>query len=356
MSDTDQERPYLHRFSRPWTRGAVTLVVLVFFGAEVGLLAPHLSGTGRALTHLRWQWVALAVTAEILSMTYFARLQRRMLRAGGLRIALNRALIAALAANAMSVTLPAGAVLSTGYTFRRMRRWGASGPLATWGMAASGALSTVALAVIGIFATGLASGSRPNPLLVTGEVIAALAVGLVLRGLIHHPRVLVGAGGYALAKLNRLRHRPAQAGLERIRVLVAELVLIRPSSRDWLTGLAFAILNWIADLVCLIAACRAIGADGPSLPVAFVAYAAGMAASSLPLLPGGLGVVDATLILALTRGGLPASLATAAVLVYRFVSFVLIAVAGWAAWLFIRRQDQRLEDIDDLPAGTTLQS
>jgi uncharacterized membrane protein YbhN (UPF0104 family) len=330
-----------HSSKHPAARISVTVIVLLLFALEIALIAPHLRGTGAALAHIRWQWLGLAIFAEISSMTYFARLQRRMLRAGGVRVPLVRAVAAALAANAMSVTLPAGPVVSSGYTFRRMRAWGASGPLATWGMVASGALSTIALAVIGIFGSGLASGHRPNVPLVVGEVILAVAVGISLRRLMREPDLLMKVGSWALTKVNRVMRRPVGAGQARIRELVEELVLIRPRTRDWLLGLTFAILNWVADLVCLIAACRAVGAHGPTLAVAFVTYAAGMAASSLPLLPGGIGVVDGTLILALTRGGLPASLATAGVVIYRLVSFVLIAALGWGAWFLIRRSDRR---------------
>jgi uncharacterized protein (TIRG00374 family) len=102
-------------------------------------------------------------------------------------------------------------------------------------------------------------------------------------------------------------------------------------------GLFFASMNWLLDLLCLIAACRAVGASGPTLAVALIAYAGGMAASSLPLLPGGLGVVDGALLLALTHGGLPLADATAAVVLYRLISFVLVAAIGWVFWLVLRR-------------------
>jgi uncharacterized protein (TIRG00374 family) len=324
-----------------WVRPSLALFVVAILGVEIAFLIPHLHGTGRALGHLHWRWLALSVIAEVSSMMYFARLQRRMLRAGGVRVPLRRAAATALAANALSVTLPAGPVLSTSYMYRRMRDWGASAPLATWGMFASGGLSTVALAVIGILGSGLASGHRPDVFLVLAEVVLALAIIVSLRRLVHHPERIMHIGEYSLTQANRVLHRPAERGQERLHDLVEEITLIRPRTSDWLFGLNFAILNWVADLVCLIAACHAVGSHGPSLAVSFVAYAAGMAASSLPLLPGGLGVVDGTLVLALTRGGLPASIATAGVLVYRLISFIFVAAIGWVAWAAIRRGDRR---------------
>ena len=116
------------------------------------------------------------------------------------------------------------------------------------------------------------------------------------------------------------------------------LVLSLPLGlHGFLLGLLFATLNWVYDLICLVAACHAVGASGPSVSVALVTYAAGMTASSLPLLPGGLGVVDGVLILALVRGGMPVSIATAGVLIYRLISLGLVSLVGWLLWVFVER-------------------
>jgi len=331
----DPVRP--HRRHRR-VRAVISVLVAMIFAAEVFWLIPHVRSAGHALTHPRLGWFALACVAEVSSMTTFARLQRSMLRAGGIRVRISRAIAVTFAANAMSVTLPAGPVASSAYTFRRMRSWGASNSLVAFGMVASGALSTIALAGIAVVGAALA-GHKPNAVLLILEIVAFCAGALALRRLSHRPDLLLRLGSRVLHRANRLRRRDVDSGEEQLRGLLEELVLIHPRTVDWLRGLMFASLNWIADLVCLIAACRAVGAHGPSLGVALVAYAAGMAASSLPLLPGGLGLVDGALILALTRGGLSPGVATAGVIAYRLISFVMVAIIGWIAWLLIRRGD-----------------
>ncbi|MCW2524605.1 MAG: rane protein, partial [Frankiales bacterium] len=135
---------------RPLQIAAASLVLAVLT-VEAIVIEPHLKGSFHALSHPRWWWLGLALASEIGSMIYFARVQRRMLTAGGVQLAFRRAVAVTFAANAMSVTLPAGPVISTAYTFRRMRAWGASSTVVTWGMLASGFLSTVALTVIGAF-------------------------------------------------------------------------------------------------------------------------------------------------------------------------------------------------------------
>jgi uncharacterized protein (TIRG00374 family) len=324
-------------------RVGIVALVLGVFVVEGFVIAPHLRGAGSALAHPRWIWLAVAVTAEIASMVSFARVQRRMLAAGGVRLALRRAVAVTFAANAMSVTLPAGPVVSTGYTFRRMRAWGASGPVITWGMVTSGILSTVALTVIGAFGAELAGGPG-NIVLIGLEIIAVVSAALGLRRLARRPDLLLRIGNWTLGRLNRVLRRPERSGRQRVRDLLDELLLIRPSNRDWLTGLFHAVMNWLLDLLCLVAACRAVGAQGPTVAVAMVAYAGGMAASSLPLIPGGVGVVDGALLIALTHGGLALSSATAGVLVYRLISFVLVAAVGWVFWFLLNRKpDSRRE-------------
>jgi uncharacterized protein (TIRG00374 family) len=316
---------------------SAALLVVAVVVVEGLTVAPHVGSAIAAISNPRWGWLGLAVASEIGSMVYFARVQRRMLAAGGVRLALRRAVAVTFAANAMSVTLPAGPVVSTAYTFRRMRAWGASAPIVTWGMLTSGFLSTIALTAIGAFGASLAG--TDNVAVVASEIAAVAVIAFGLRHIARRPDLLLRIGNFSLRHANRVLRRPGYSGQDRIRELLDELLLIRPRTQDWLMGLLFAAMNWGLDLLCLIAACRAVGAHGLTVTVALVAYAGGMAASSLPLLPGGVGVVDGALLIALTHGGLPLSEATAGVLIYRLISFVLVAAVGWVFWFFLKRSD-----------------
>ena len=72
-----------------------------------------------------------------------------------------------------------------------------------------------------------------------------------------------------------------------------------------------------------------------------------MSLSSISLLPGGLGVVDAAFIVMLVRGGISAPAAASGVVLYRALSFGFVVVAGWAAWAAHRLATRR----DDGPTG-----
>jgi len=306
----------------------LAVVVLAALTTELVWAAPYIGRGLEAIGNANLYWIGLAVAAEISSMMSFARLQRVMLRAGGVDVPIRHAAATAFAGNALSVTLPGGSVLSAAYTSRRFWTRGASAPLIGFAFTATAALSTAALAVLAGVG-GTLSGDTSRTLFSAAEIAAAvgLLLGFVL--LMRRPdRVR-----RLLARALRLVHRDAAAA-ERI---AGELSAIRPGLPVWLRAFAFALLNWSADLCCLLAAAHAVGID-PSLQTVVLAYTAAMAAaSSIPLLPGGLGVVEAAAVLVLTGGGVLVAAATAAVLVYRLISFGAVALIGWAVVLFQRR-------------------
>ena len=83
-----------------------------------------------------------------------------------------------------------------------------------------------------------------------------------------------------------------------------------------------------------------------TLALVLLAYAAATAASSAAFLPGGLGLVDGALLAALVAGGVPSHPALAAVLLYRLVSFVGVAAAGWVAWFVIHAKETPTATVD----------
>jgi uncharacterized membrane protein YbhN (UPF0104 family) len=109
------------------------------------------------------------------------------------------------------------------------------------------------------------------------------------------------------------------------------------SRPGWLVALAYATANWLADLLCLVAASRAFG-----LPVG-VSTVAGIflgvqIVRQIPLTPGGIGLVEAALIAGLTAAGGTAAAAAAVVLTYRLLSFWLVLPIGGLAWLRLREE------------------
>jgi len=113
-----------------------------------------------------------------------------------------------------------------------------------------------------------------------------------------------------------------------------------PRARARLVALGIA--AWLADIACLGLVLRGAGVHVP-VDAVLIAYVAGMAVSLLPLLPGGLGVVEATVPAVLHRFGAPIDVALAGTLIYRGIAFFLPAVVGGlalAAMRFGRTRDE----------------
>jgi hypothetical protein len=86
----------------------------------------------------------------------------------------------------------------------------------------------------------------------------------------------------------------------------------------------------------LAASIYAVGAPVPWQALLLV-YGSGIVIRSLGITPGGLGLVEGTLCLGLVGAGLHVGPALASVLLYRFISFWMVAGAGWVVLLCLRR-------------------
>jgi uncharacterized membrane protein YbhN (UPF0104 family) len=105
--------------------------------------------------------------------------------------------------------------------------------------------------------------------------------------------------------------------------------------------LAATVLYWVGNVACLWASLRSVGETVPLFELV-LAFAAGHAASILPLPLGGVGGVDAALTYALTVVGVPLALALVAVGVYRLFAFWAPTIPALAALLLVRRAGTRL--------------
>ncbi|MGW7524510.1 lysylphosphatidylglycerol synthase transmembrane domain-containing protein [Streptomyces sp. NPDC054783] len=312
------------------TMGAVAMLLCV----ELAFAAPYGRRAADQLSHAQPAWFLLAVAAEAVSMGAFARLQRLALSTGGLRVRLRAAVSAVFAGNALSATLPGGSLVSITYRTRRMRTWGAGMSLIGFTHAATGVLSAVALVMLAGVG-GTLAGDDARLAGAALQVSAACAVTVAALALVRHADVLRRPVSTLLRVWQRLRR--GKDGQTSADGLLGELAAMRPPVRFWVLGLGAALINWAGDLVCVLAVCHAVG-SAPASDKVLLAYVAAMTAvSALPLLPAGLGPLDAALVLTLHHGGMPMADAAAADLLYRTLNPGLIGVAGWSVLLVRRR-------------------
>jgi uncharacterized protein (TIRG00374 family) len=142
--------------------------------------------------------------------------------------------------------------------------------------------------------------------------------------------------------VRRVRRRPgrargaAPAGRLRRTIRETAALAAHVPARRWLLVLALAAVNWLSDLLCLLACPYALGLSVP-IPVVGAAYLGAQLARQIPATAGGLGVIEAGLILAMTTSGhAPVAGATAAVLTYRLMSCWAQLPVGAACWAGLR--------------------
>jgi uncharacterized membrane protein YbhN (UPF0104 family) len=292
------------------------------------------------LGHAHLRWVPLAIFAESASMVTLARLQRRLLRAGGVRLPINSMLGIIYASNSISVSIPiAGSPMGAAFSFRSFARLGADRSLAGWVLAMSGAISTVAFALI-VAVGAMLSG---NALAAVIGAVGASATVLPIFGCLiaaRHDRFrprLESVGTRCLRLAQRVIHRPQGDPRELIDATITRIAGLHLRGRGWAFVFCLATMNWVADILCLALALMAVGSPVPWSAL-ILAWSVGVGAGSFGLTPGGLGLVEAALAAALMAAGVHSPQAVAAVLLYRLISFWLVDAVGWTLYLATRKQ------------------
>jgi uncharacterized membrane protein YbhN (UPF0104 family)/pimeloyl-ACP methyl ester carboxylesterase len=327
------------RRGQPVTRIAAAALAVTAVAAAGVAGRTEVAASFAVLGHLHWLWIPAAVLLEAASMAAFAIMLRRLLAAGGASVGVRPMLATAYAANAVSVSVPlAGPGLATAFTFRRFTRQGADVPLAGWSLLAGGVVSSAAAALV-VVGGGLASGNILVTAVAVPGGVLAVAVLVVAGAAARRPRLrgaLERPAAWTLQQGSRLLRRPATEPRQTIRAWAERLSSLQLSPAGWTTVTGLALVNWLADAAVLAVSIRATGAAVPWHDLLLV-YGVGITAQSLNITPGGLGIAEGSLSLALVATGLGASQALAAVLLYRLASFWLVALAGWLVLLWLQR-------------------
>jgi len=320
-----------------WVRWVILAIVGVVLAVEVSLGFHQLTKAWMSLYEANWWWLLAAVAAAAASMHSFAQIQRTLLRSAGVQVGQLRSEATVYAANSLSTTLPGGPVLSATFLLRQQRLWGASTVVASWQLVMAGVLQAVGLALLGL-GGAFFLGAKNNPfslLFMLGGFVALL---ILAQAVVSRPELLDGIGSRILERVNAIRGKPAETGLDRWRETLMQLESVSLGRRDLGVAFGWSMVNWIADVACLGFAAYAAG-DHASVAGLTVAYAAARAVGTIPLMPGGLLIVEAVLVPGLVSSGMSLANAISAMLIYRLTSWLLIAAVGWVVFFFVFRTE-----------------
>lgn len=300
-------------------------VVSVVVGAAGGL-----ADARRALGRTAPGWVALAVGAEVVSYVLIGLQLRRLARPSvpvSRRLGMSLALVVA----GFGLLTPASPAEGLAIAGRELRRRGLDQGQAVltlgFGQWFSARMFVLVAALNVIVAVAL--GDLPAV-----DFLPVLAVAtIVLAGLVLTARLArrASTGERAAVLLGGLRFwRPRPPVVDRRAAGAAwhrraMSVVGSPANRAVLAALAAGAL--LADIGCLWASLAAAGV-GVDVDVVVLASTAGVLATVVPLVPGGLGLVEAVVPAVLHHFGAPLDTALAGALIYRAVGTFLPATIG----------------------------
>jgi putative heme transporter len=328
--------PLRTAFRRAWP------VLRFLFG--LGLLAlalwvlsthrDELTGFSQVFEHLKWWWIPPALFVELASFVCFAGLQYEFLFSGGLSAPEGALVKMTFASQAITDSLPGGNAFSAVYAFRWFRRFGANDTLAAWSLVGTFVASSLSLALVATAGLALATGEGASLDLIP-VIIGVLVVTLAVGALFIYERPLGMVITWGLRASRKLTGRPRGDVAAQIHHIVQLVTAVQLNRRQIVRILLWGSANWLFDCACFAMMFLAVDSTIPWKGL-LLAYGAGQLAANLPFTPGGLGVVEGSITIALTAfAGAHASVQPStvdAVLMYRAISFWLVLLVGWALW------------------------
>jgi putative heme transporter len=329
---------------RRWWRPFRVVAGFVLLGLAAWVIAgktSELSGASAFLTQVRWFWLALGALAELGSFVALASVQWLLLRSGGVRTRVKTLTAVTFAGSTIQAALPVGAAFAGLYVFRQYEFVGADEVLAGWVVIAT---FTVAFATLATLAgVGLAfAASTGTTFDLVGAVVgvfvfAILVVVLWVKRAKAYPFL-----GRVVGALERRLHRPPGQFTRPLARTLERMGSVAPARNEWLRAVLFGGADWVADCTCLAFAFLAVGSPVPWQGL-LLAYCAAQLAVNLPITPGGLGVVEGTLTVALVAFNGGRAPTVAAVLLYRLLSFWIPIPIGAGCYLALARGRRRRE-------------
>ncbi|HEY2285724.1 MAG TPA: lysylphosphatidylglycerol synthase transmembrane domain-containing protein [Streptosporangiaceae bacterium] len=316
-------------------------VLVAAAGLAIYLVLPSLTevlASWPRLSGLNPAWFAVAVAAEAGSFTCNFGLQRLALRARGWFAIVT----AGLAGNAVTDTLPGGAATGAAAQFSMLATAGFDTDTAVGGLTAFSLLGVGGLLALPVLALpAMLAGAPVSAGLAHAAIlgIAGFMLFAIFGAVILHADWPLAAAGHAAQGLRNLvtrGRRPPLAGLDE-RLLTERDTIRSVLGKKWWQALLLTTGRLGLDFGCLLGCLRATGAD-PRPSLVLLAYSAAGIIALVPITPGGLGIVEASLSSLLILAGVHGGDAVLATLAYRIASYWLPLLAGPGAYLLYRHR------------------
>jgi uncharacterized protein (TIRG00374 family) len=319
------------------------VIAVVVSGLSLYILMPglvHVISSWPRLLKLEPWWLLIGFISEALSFVCQMALLRLVLRTKNWFAVVT----AFLAGNSVTNTLPGGDAVGASVQYRMLAGTGIDTVQAAGGLAVSSIVGVGALFALPIFALPVIVGGEAvsKGLVHAGELgaigfVLIVSLGVVVLTTDKTLLALAKAIEWTLAKLpGHQRRQPTSTNLGQR--LIAERDQVRADlGKNWWKAVLLVAGRIGFDYGSLLAILHATGTT-PNPSLVLLAYAATAVLALLPITPGGLGIVEASLSGLLVLADVPSANAVVATLAFRLGSYWLPTIAGAVCyWLYRRR-------------------
>ena len=325
---TQRNRKLLRRGALGAVGVAIAISTFVFF-------LPNIANYGEVwgvVKELSWPWALALLAAVLLNLATFAPPWQIALPG----LSFIRAMELTQASTALSIVAPGGAAVGAAGAYGMLRRWGFPARDFTRAVTLTGLwnqflnlffpiVAVFLLTITGAQTAALATVAFIG-VAVLGVVLATFVVVLVSNRLANDLGDLVARlANWAIGKIGRGPVKWNGASFERFRLDAGEFL-----ARRWHVLTLAALAGSLTVFVVLLVSLRAfdVPASQVSLVEAFAAWSLARIIGSIPITPGGIGVIELGLTGALVGFGGNNAGVVAAVLVYRFLTMVPTLILG----------------------------
>jgi uncharacterized protein (TIRG00374 family) len=321
---------------------SLVLVVVIFYFL---LKKIDLSQVWAAITGMTWLELTLLGLLAVWNLCTYAFVWMACTPAP--QLSFGHAMVMTQSTTAVSNTVPGGgAAVGIGMTYAMLGSWGYSRSKSTTAVLVSGVwnifiklgMPVFALALV-LLQGGPGGGKLTVALLAIGGLVGAIVVfALILRSEEGARRFGLLAGRVASRLLGLVRRPPVHGwDLATVKFRARTITLV---SHRWIAITATELVSHLSLYLVLLVALRDVGVSNAQVGWAEVllAFALARLATAIPVTPSGLGFFEAVLIAGLTAAGGDRDQVTAAVLVYRVLTWGLPILVGAFTYLWWRRR------------------
>lgn len=327
-----------------WAKWPIFLLVFWLF------ILPIVPGFGDALSKLgevEPSWLFLGIVLEFAALLCYSMLTHVALGQDSDKVRIFTLFRIQLSTRSLGSLVPGGSAASNALGFRLMTFAGANGRDAGFALATAGVGSAVVLNLILWVALIVSIPGRGvnafyGTAAIFGVIVMLLAGGVVL-GLVDHEGRAERVTRWFARKMRFDQDKAGEVAVhlgERLRGLANEPGLLRKV-------LSWSLLNWFLDIAALFVFIRAFGGSVDIVGLV-VSFCLANIFASIPITPGGLGIVEGIYIPSLVGFGLTTTTATVSVLSYRLVQFWLPMLVGGVCYVSLRFGRYALQQAGEL--------